>query len=74
MFVVYNAAKEALMDPETHHVSLPRVCLAGSIAGNQQHEHTHTHTHMNTHTPPHTLTPHTHTQAWRRRRSLRRWS
>ncbi|ELR11916.1 carrier superfamily protein [Acanthamoeba castellanii str. Neff] len=33
MFVVYNAAKEALMDPETHHVSLPRVCLAGSIAG-----------------------------------------
>jgi len=33
MFLVYNAAKEALMDPETKQISLPRVCLAGSVAG-----------------------------------------
>jgi hypothetical protein len=45
MFVVYNAAKEALMDPETHHVSLPRVCLAGSIAGTSSHARTHAHDH-----------------------------
>jgi hypothetical protein len=44
MFVVYNAAKEALMDPETHHVSLPRVCLAGSIAGTSSHTHSRTRT------------------------------
>jgi len=35
MFLVYNAAKEALMDPETKQISLPRVCLAGSVAGNK---------------------------------------
>jgi hypothetical protein len=60
MFVVYNAAKEALMDPETHHVSLPRVCLAGSIAGTSPHTHHRTRTRADS-VPC--------VQVWRRRRS-----